>query len=137
MVARVPTGQPGSVIWLFGGPSTGKSSIARAIQRLGRPEDGWLHAGDESLARHVPPGMVVLAEPDFPGPEPLGWFVPVREGVVRGRPRTGPLARRVLEGMYRAAAAQASVGNNVVLDDVVFEPKVAQTSRARSKYGSG
>ena len=126
MVASVGLSSDGSVIWLCSGPSSGKSSIARAIQRLGAIDDAWLHAGDEHLLRQVPSGLVVTAEPTGdPGGDQRGWFVPVRDGVIVGRPRVGPLALRVLDGMYRAVAGLAAAGNNVVLDDVVWDRDVA------------
>jgi chloramphenicol 3-O-phosphotransferase len=36
---------------------------------------------------------------------------------------------RLLDGMYRAAVAMARAGNNVVVEDVVWEPMVATMAR--------
>ena len=117
----------GSVIWLCGGPSSGKSNIARAIQRLGGLDGAWLHAGDEHLIRQLPPGLIVTADPTAdPQSSRQGWLIPVRDGVIVGRPEAGPVALRVLDGMYRAVAGLATAGNNVVLDDVVWDHGVAE-----------
>jgi chloramphenicol 3-O-phosphotransferase len=54
------------------------------------------------------------------------WSVPYVDGRVVGRPRAGRRARQLLDGMYRSAVAMTRAGNNVVLEDVVWEPTVAE-----------
>lgn len=76
-VFRVGQARDGSVIWLWGGPRTGKSSIARAIQRLGALDGAWLHAGDEHLRRQLPPGLIVTTDPTAdPASSRQGWLIP-------------------------------------------------------------
>jgi len=119
----------GRVIWLVGGPSVGKSSIARAIQTSGNVDHAWVLAGDHHLLRAVAADQVVrhVGAVDDKWP---GWSVPFVDGRVVGPPHAGPAARRLLEGMYRAVAAMAAVGNDVVLEDVVWEAAIADLARA-------
>jgi chloramphenicol 3-O-phosphotransferase len=117
------------VLWLVGGPSVGKSSIARAVQDAGGAADAFVLAGDQHLQRVLPTDALVryVAEPADDGWP--GWSIPFAGGVVTGRPHAGPTALRILDGMYGAAAAMAAAGNNVVLEDVVWEPAVADLAR--------
>ncbi len=114
----------GTLIWLVGGPSVGKSRAARAIQRAGGARDCWVLAGDHHLL-HLCPGdqLMRYSAPDDEAGE--WWSVPYVDGRVVGRPRAGRRALRLLDGMYRAAVAMTRAGNNVVLEDVVWEPTVA------------
>ena len=117
-------GPAGSLIWLVGGPSVGKSSSARAIQRLGGVRDGWLLAGDHHLLRQVLADQLVR----YAGPFDDAWewwSIPSVDERLIGRPRAGRRALRLLDGMYRSAVALVRAGNNVVLEDVVWEPAVA------------
>lgn len=109
---------------MVGGPSVGKSSAARAIQRAGGLRDSWVLAGDRHLLR------LVLADQLVRYGHPVdadweGWSVPYVDGRVVGRPIAGRRALRLLDGMYRAAGAMTLAGNNVVVEDVVWEAKVA------------
>src|SRR4051812_2056714 len=88
----------GTLIWLVGGPSVGKSRAARAIQRAGGARDCWVLAGDHHLLRLCPANELVhYADPaDVPGE---WWSVPSIDGRVVGRPRAGRRALRLLDGM--------------------------------------
>jgi chloramphenicol 3-O-phosphotransferase len=55
-----------------------------------------------------------------------GWYIPVEDRKLLGRPRAGPVALRILDGMYQGATAMANTGVYVILDDVVWEPVVAE-----------
>ena len=53
------------------------------------------------------------------------WVVP--EGDKRvSEIRIGPVGFRILKGMYYAAAALALTGNDLILDDVIFDSRVLQ-----------
>ena len=125
-------GLRGSVVWLVGGPSVGKSSIARAMQDAGGAADAFVLAGDQHLQRVLPSDALVryVAEPVDDGWP--GWTIPFAAGTVTGRPHAGPTALRILDGMYRAAAAMAAAGNNVVIEDVVWEPAIAELGPPRA-----
>ena len=115
----------GAVIWLVGGPSVGKSSIARAIQSTGALHEAWVLAGDHHLLRVIPATSLIRRDAPVDDDWP-GWTVPCDEGRIVGRPHAGPVALRLLDGMYRAAAAMAGAGNNVVVEDVVWEASIAE-----------
>lgn len=121
-------GAVGTLIWLVGGPSVGKSSAARAIQRAGGLRDSWVLAGDRHLLRLVLADRLVRYG-DPVDDEWEGWSVPSVDGRVVGRPRAGPRALRLLDGMYRAAVAMTRAGNNVVVEDVVWEAAIAALAR--------
>jgi chloramphenicol 3-O phosphotransferase len=115
----------GSVIWLVGGPSVGKSRTARAIQRAGGVDDSWILTGDHHLLAVVPADQLVRRDVSVDDEWP-GWSVPTSEQGVVGRPHAGSRALRILDGMYRAAVAMAHTGNNVIIEDVIWEPQVAE-----------
>ena len=122
----MPDGGRGAVIWLVGGPSVGKSSIALAIQDEGGLRDSWVLAGDQHFVRVLRTDVLsrFVAFPDDDGWP--GWTVPVEAGGIVGRPHAGGTALRLLDGMYRAVRAMAEAGNHVVLEDVVWEASVAR-----------
>jgi chloramphenicol 3-O phosphotransferase len=128
-VPQAPVEAGGSVIWLVGGPSVGKSSIARAIQAAGGAHDPWVRAGDQHLLRVIAATSLIRHGPAVDDDWP-GWTVPFEDGRVVGLPHAGPVALRLLDGMYRAAAAMAGAGNNVVLEDVVWEASIAELACA-------
>jgi chloramphenicol 3-O-phosphotransferase len=121
-------GRSGTLIWLVGGPSVGKSSVARAIQAAGGVRDSWVLAGDHHLLRAIAADQLVRhGHPvDYRWD---GWTVPFLDGRVVGRPRAGRRALRIMDGMYRAAVAMTRAGNNVVVEDVVWEASVAALAR--------
>jgi chloramphenicol 3-O phosphotransferase len=131
LTVALPSGssnRPGSLIWLMGGPSVGKSSVARAIQAAGGAADPWILAGDHHLLGVIAAHRLVRRGDRIDdGWE--GWTVPYTDGRVVGPPHTGPRALRIVDGMYRAAVAMVAAGNNVVLEDVVWEPEVAAVAR--------
>ena len=53
-----------------------------------------------------------------------------------GRPHAGATALRLLDGVCRAVRAMAEAGNHVVLEDVVWEPSVAQLGLTALAGGS-
>lgn len=111
----------GRVVVLNGVSSVGKSSTAREIQRLASAP--FLHMAMDTFLDMLPPR--VLNHPD-------GWSFETR--IEDGHPAvaiySGILVTRMLAGMRRAVAAMASQGNNVVVDDVMFEPGEDEDYRA-------
>jgi chloramphenicol 3-O phosphotransferase len=111
----------GGVLLLNGTSSSGKGTIARAIQTQ---DDAWLHFGLDRMLEGVPASLRVSADPADGAPDGPGWTVPFRNGVLVGAPRLGPVALQLLGGMYRAAAAMAGAGDLVILDDVIYDRRV-------------
>ena len=112
------------LIWLQGGPSTGKSSIARRMLAAGTTGEAWFHTGDQHVTTCVPQRLITPVGSDDPPND--GWHIRVENRRLLGRPRAGPVALRILDGMYRGAAAMANAGVHVILDDVVWERTIAE-----------
>lgn len=102
---------PGRVISLNGTSSSGKSSIARALQEI--LEEPYLHVGIDTFSLMLPESY------RLGGPEGAR-LVPAPGGGVR--PVPGPVQRRMRLGMYHAVEALVRTGNNVILDDVINDP---------------
>ena len=111
----------GRIILLNGSSSAGKTTLAITLQQLLR--DPWHHIaldqfrdgmGGRYRGLNSPPGT--------PGARGLN-VVPVARGNERvTEVRFGDLGKQVLRGMRRAIAAFAAEGNNVIIDDLMFEP---------------
>lgn len=111
----------GRIILLNGSSSAGKTTLAVTLQQL--LPDPWHHIaldqfrdgmGGRYRGLNSPPGT--------PGARGLN-VVPVSHGNDRvTEVRFGDLGKQVLRGMRRAIAAFAAEGNNVIIDDLMFEP---------------
>jgi chloramphenicol 3-O-phosphotransferase len=90
----------------------------------GTAGEAWFHTGDEHITTCVPRRLITPVGPDDPPSD--GWYIRVENRTLLGRPRAGPVALRILDGMYQAAAAMANAGVHVILDDVVWERVIAE-----------
>jgi chloramphenicol 3-O phosphotransferase len=115
----------GNVILLNGTSSAGKTTIARALQDV--LDTPYLHTGiDQMLIEHLPDGLIVFSDGIQPA-SAEGWLaVSCEDSLVQVR--IGPVGYRWLAGMYRAVAALAEGGLNVILDDVIYDPRVLCTA---------
>ncbi len=109
---------PGRVVLLDGPSSSGKSSIARALQeRLPTP---WIHASMDAFIAMLPPRYV-------------GEGRDAREGFLFERMpddmiaiTNGAAATRLLAGMHRSFAALAHAGSDVIVDHVCVHEEPAR-----------
>lgn len=111
-----------NIIFLNGASSSGKTAIAHALQQT--MEEFYVHTGIDHFFERVP--LRFHAFSNGPEPEtPYGalWVMPAGQPPVTEL-RFGPAGIRLFAGMYGAVAALASAGNNVIVDDVVFDPAV-------------
>jgi chloramphenicol 3-O phosphotransferase len=99
------------VIYLNGTSSSGKSSIARALQE--RTDELYLHVQLDVFMQMVPPhgweradGMVLT-------------FLPAYGAQVD----FGPVCQPLFSGFHRSLAALASAGNQLIVDDVLLEDR--------------
>lgn len=104
--------QPAQVILLNGVSSVGKTSVAVALQRLA--DKPFLRVALDDYLERLPERMV--GHPDGM------TFKVVREA----EPRevvilSGAVVERALSGMRRAFAALAEAGNNLIIDEVLFQ----------------
>lgn len=103
------------IIMLNGVSSSGKSSVARALQ------DAWstplLHVGVDTFIEMMPARFCGEGQEASAGLQ----FVPVQtdEGpIVEIRP--GPYAKRLFAGMIKAIGALARAGSDIIVDEVLF-----------------
>lgn len=99
---------PGRIVVLNGVGSAGKSSIARALQRIAsRP---FLHVQMDSFLDMMPPAY-------FDHDDGLRF---VDRGEAGVEILCGSFASRVLDGMRQSIAAMAKSGNDLIVDDVML-----------------
>ncbi|MDJ0959181.1 MAG: AAA family ATPase [Acidimicrobiia bacterium] len=116
------TESSGQIIILNGTASSGKSSIAKELQRS---LPGYtLHTGIDHFAQTLPEDFVVLGDGIDPAAvEGLLW-VTTDDGERVTEFRLGPKAVQLKESMYRSAQAAAGTGFNVIVDDVIMDERV-------------
>jgi len=109
------------VIILNGVGSVGKSSTAKALQAI--TSKPFLHVAMDAFLDMLPEKM--LSHPDGL------MFEAAQDG---GKPiiaiRTGPILESAMRGMRHAVAAMAGQGNNLIVDEVMIEARVAREYRA-------
>jgi chloramphenicol 3-O phosphotransferase len=111
------------LVWLLGGSSTGKSSIARQMLALAQPGEAWIVTGDEHITTRIPRRLLAPGALTDP-PTNDGWDIVVDDGQLVALPQVGPVGLRILEAMYRGAAAMAAADVRVILEDVIWDPAV-------------
>lgn len=114
---------PGTVILLNGASSSGKTSLAKALQRLF--EEPYLYASADTFIFMLPgPGRYLAFDLPDGGANYPGFHLTTVDD--DGHPslviHAGPVARRVIWGMHAAIAALARAGNNVIFDEVLYDP---------------
>jgi chloramphenicol 3-O phosphotransferase len=113
------------IVLLNGVGSSGKSSIAKALQAI--TADPFLHVQMDTF-------LEMLPEQYQDHPDGL-TFATVRE---HGTPSvvitTGPVADRAFRGMRHAIAAMAAQGNNLIVDDVLLGEGKAEYARLLSAF---
>jgi chloramphenicol 3-O phosphotransferase len=103
------------IIYLNGTSSAGKSSIALALYDL--LDDLYLHVQLDSFLQMVPPH----------GWECEGGTVMTPSNQDHGlEVEFGPVCQALFSGFHRSLAALASAGNNLIVDDVLLEPRWLQ-----------
>jgi len=111
----------GTIILLNGTSSAGKTLITKTLQET--LDGNYIHTGIDHYLQSVPEKFSVTASViDPPTAEGILWLTG-NDGRIT-EIRLGPVGYRLLKGMYWAIAALASVGNNVIVDDVIFDPRV-------------
>jgi len=112
----------GKIILLNGSSSAGKTTLAITLQQL-LPEP-WHHIALDQFRDGMAGRYRGLnSPPGTPGARGLN-VVPVPHGNERvTEVQFGDLGKQVLRGMRRAIAAFVREGNNVIIDDLMFEPE--------------
>jgi chloramphenicol 3-O phosphotransferase len=111
--------KPGNIIVLNGTSSSGKTTLAKALQR--RLDEPYLHLGnDQFLHPHSPEGLVAFGDSSAQAEGWLGVFEADRLVDLK----VGPVGLRWLHGMYLAIAAWSSAGNHVIADLVIHDERI-------------
>ena len=120
-----------TIIVLNGPSSVGKSSIQKALQKTS--EDHFLRIGIDTFFD------ALIEEPDltlFEKTKAFHQYTKTGEyirGVTRAleddkpvvKLHIGPAGDRIIYGMHRAIAAYANVGNHIIVDYILYDPKWA------------
>lgn len=112
---------PGRIIVLNGVGSVGKSSIARALQRI--TDTAFLHVAMDAFIDMMPESL--WGTPDGISFRKIGS--PERPEI---EILTGRTAARVFRGMRQAIAALARAGNDLIVDDVLLGKDAADYAEA-------
>ncbi len=112
-----------SKIILLNGPgSSGKSSIAKALQELS--SDLWLTFGVDTFIEMIPPNKMDFYLKFIPGENERGPLVAVESQAE---------ARKLFDLMPSFAELLASAGNNLIIDEVLFTEESLQLYREKLK----
>lgn len=104
--------EPSRIIILNGVGSSGKSSIAKALQSIAA--EPFLHVEMDVFLDMLPPSA-------FGQSSGLMFETIEQDGRAAVVIRSGPTIQRLMRGMRRAIAAMAAEGNNLIVDDVWWE----------------
>src|SRR5262245_9800249 len=120
-------GRLGQIVFLNGTSSSGTTSLARAVQAA--TATPYLHTGLDHFLQRLPRVRTDF-DPTTGGAPPAaaGWLLPFHDGALVGAPRLGPVALRLLTGMYRAIGALAAAGVDVVVDGVIYDVRVLRAA---------
>lgn len=111
----------GNIILLNGTSSSGKTAIAKALQEI--LEGYYIHTGIDHYLERIPEKFHVISDGKTPAvADGIMWVYP--EGDTRlAELRLGPAGINLVKGMYHAVAALADEGNDLIIDDVIFDPR--------------
>ncbi len=108
------------IIFLNGASSSGKSSIARAIQHLAK--ENFLTLGHDTFVKMMPYGM--LGFKDFARE---GFFFEYMKDVdPRIKIHVGPFAEKLLMTAGQTCAMLAKQGFNLIIDEVILKKEFLQ-----------
>jgi chloramphenicol 3-O phosphotransferase len=111
----------GRIILLNGASSAGKTTLAITLQQL-LPEP-WHHIALDQFRDGIAGRYRGLNSPaGTPGARGLNVVPTDLNGVMVTEVQFGDLGKQMLRGMRRAIAAFVREGNNVIIDDLMFEP---------------
>jgi len=113
---------PGRIILLNGSSSAGNTTLAVTLQHVLR--EPWHHISLDQFRDGMAGRYRGLNSPaGSPGARGLN-VVPIPHGNDRVTDvQFGDLGKQMLRGMRRAIAAFVAEGNNVIIDDLMFEPE--------------
>ena len=105
------------IVLLNGVGSAGKSSIARALQTI--TTEPFLHVQMDAFLDMLPEALQNHADG-------FSFETVLDDGKPSVVIRSGPVGARTMRGMRHAIAAMAGQGNNLIVDDVIFNDEIAE-----------
>lgn len=112
----------GTIIFLNGTSSSGKTTIAKLLQEI--MDKHYLRTGlDHFLDMTHDKFHHVSTNSNPPEPDGFQWVRSDGEAPTT-EIRVGATGYKLLSGMYRSFEALATTGNNLIVDDVLFDRKV-------------
>ncbi len=112
----------GNIIFLNGTSSSGKSTLANAIQEV--MEGYYIHTGIDHIHEKAPHRIHVFSDGKNPSSaEGFLWVFPDGDNRL-SEMRFGPAALKIWAGMHAAAGALATTGNDVIIDDLLLDPRI-------------
>lgn len=121
--------QQGQIILLNGTSSAGKTTIAKKLQEILEPP--YLHTGIDHFLAAVSWQRLFVYSDSSSQTDAEGWFLPFCDGALIDAPRLGPVGYQLLDGMYASFATLAALGINLIVDDVIYDPKVFKAAVSR------
>ena len=114
-----------TIVLLNGTGSAGKSSTAKALQRIAaRPT---LHVSMDSFLEMLPPGT--FGDPEFCAFETTHTDAGSVTAI-----HSGPMMERLMSGLRQAVAAMAADGLDLVVDDVFWGDELAEYRRLLAAF---
>jgi chloramphenicol 3-O phosphotransferase len=113
------------IILLNGVGSSGKTSLARALQTL--LDDAFLHVQMDSF-------LAMLPARYLNDPAGFTFAADVEDGRPVASIHSGPVARRAMDGMRRAVVAMAHAGNDLIVDEVLLGDEKADYARLLAPF---
>jgi chloramphenicol 3-O phosphotransferase len=111
----------GNIIWLNRTSSSGKTVTAKALQVI--MEGYYIHTGIDHYLERIPERFHVVSDGKTPSEaDGILWVFP-EGGKHLSELRLGPVGIKLIKGIYHAVAALATQGNDVIIDDVLFDPR--------------
>ncbi|MER9004686.1 MULTISPECIES: chloramphenicol phosphotransferase [unclassified Mesorhizobium] len=110
------------IVLLNGVGSAGKSSIARALQTIAT--EPFLHVQMDAFIDMLPPALQDHADG-------FSFETVLEDGKPSVVIRSGPVGARTMRGMRHAIAGQ---GNNLIVDDVIFNDEIAEYVELLSSF---
>ena len=105
------------IVLLNGVGSAGKSSIARALQTI--TTEPFLHVQMDAFLDMLPEALQNHADG-------FSFETVLDDGKPSVVIRSGPVGARTMRGMRHAIAAMAGQGNNLIVDDVIFNEEISE-----------
>lgn len=125
MMREVSFIKPGNIILLNGTSSSGKTTLAKVLQK--RMQEPYLHLGnDQFLQSNWPENLLMYSDGTDSVPFD-GWLAVFRDNQFVDL-KVGPTGLRWLTGMYKAMAAWSETGNHLVADLVLHDERILQAA---------